>query len=70
MPAFGGLYAPRWRPDARGTVCGLTALAGREHLCRAALEALAFQAREVLEAMRADCRDLVRKHFDASWCNT
>ncbi len=51
VPAFSGLHAPRWRPDARGTVCGLTAAAGREHLCRAALEALAFQTREVLEAM-------------------
>ncbi len=58
VPAFGGLFAPRWRPDARGTICGLTAFSGRAHLCRAALEALAFQAREVLEAMRRDCRDL------------
>ncbi len=58
VPAFSGLYAPRWRPDARGVLCGLTGFATRAHICRAALEALAFQVREVLEAMRSDCKDL------------
>lgn len=54
VPAFNGLFAPRWRPDARGVVVGLTRFANRGHLARAALEATAFQTREVLDAMRAD----------------
>jgi glycerol kinase len=54
VPAFGGLMAPHWRPDARGVVCGLTYTSGREHVCRAALEAVALQTREVADAMAAD----------------
>lgn len=54
VPAFSGLLAPRWRPDARGTITGLTAYTGKAHLVRAALEATCFQTREVVEAMRAD----------------
>ncbi len=54
VPAFSGLFAPRWRADARGTICGLTRFADRRHLARAALEATAFQVAEVLEAMRRD----------------
>ncbi len=54
VPAFSGLYAPFWRADARGTIVGLTGIAGREHLARAALEATAYQSRDVLEAMRQD----------------
>ncbi len=54
VPAFSGLFAPYWRADARGAVVGLTRFVNRGHLARAALEATAFQTREVVEAMRAD----------------
>ncbi|GAB3695689.1 glycerol kinase GlpK [Corynebacterium nasicanis] len=54
VPAFSGLFAPRWRPDARGVIVGLTRFADRSHLARAALEATALQTREVVEAMVAD----------------
>ncbi|GAB3695684.1 glycerol kinase GlpK [Corynebacterium nasicanis] len=54
VPAFSGLFAPRWRPDARGVIVGLTPTADRTHIARAALEATALQAREVVEAMVAD----------------
>ncbi len=48
VPALSGLYVPRWRPDARGTICGLTQHSGREQLLRATMEAIAFQTREVI----------------------
>jgi glycerol kinase len=54
VPAFSGLYAPYWRDDARGVIVGLTRYTNRGHLARAALEASAFQTREVVEAMEAD----------------
>ncbi|APB01344.1 glycerol kinase GlpK [Nocardia seriolae] len=54
VPAFSGLFAPRWRPDARGVVAGLTSFVNKGHLARAVLEATAFQTREVIDAMRAD----------------
>ena len=54
VPAFSGLFAPRWRPDARGVIVGLTRFADRSHIVRAALEATCFQTREVVEAMVAD----------------
>jgi glycerol kinase len=54
VPAFSGLFAPHWRSDARGVIVGLTRFANRGHLARAALEATAFQTREVLDAMNAD----------------
>ncbi len=54
VPAFSGLFAPRWRPDARGVIAGLTRFATKSHIARAALEATAFQTREVLDAMHAD----------------
>jgi glycerol kinase len=54
VPAFSGLFAPYWRADARGVIVGLTRYANRGHLARAALEATAFQTREVLDAMNAD----------------
>lgn len=54
VPAFSGLFAPRWRADARGVIVGLTRFATSGHVARAALEATAFQTREVLDAMRAD----------------
>jgi glycerol kinase len=54
VPAFSGLFAPYWRPDARGTVVGLTRYATKAHLARAALEAVAYQTRDVIEAMERD----------------
>jgi glycerol kinase len=54
VPAFAGLSAPYWRPDARAAIVGLTAHARREHIVRAALEAIAYQLRDVLEMMRSD----------------
>ncbi|WP_040833755.1 glycerol kinase GlpK [Nocardia brevicatena] len=54
VPAFSGLFAPRWRPDARGVIAGLTRFVNKAHLARAVLESTAFQTREVIDAMRAD----------------
>lgn len=54
VPAFSGLFAPYWRPDARGALVGLTRYVNRNHIARAALEATAFQTREVMDAMKAD----------------
>jgi glycerol kinase len=54
VPAFSGLFAPYWRADARGALVGLTRFVNKGHIARAALEATAFQTREVLDAMNAD----------------
>jgi glycerol kinase len=54
VPAFSGLFAPYWRSDARGVIVGLTRYINKYHICRAALEATAYQTREVLEAMEKD----------------
>jgi glycerol kinase len=54
VPAFSGLFAPYWRSDARGVIVGMTRYINRGHLARAALEATAYQTREVLEAMEKD----------------
>jgi len=54
VPAFSGLYAPYWRSDARGVLVGLTRYVNKGHIARAALEATAFQTREVLDAMEKD----------------
>jgi glycerol kinase len=54
VPAFSGLFAPHWRSDARGAIVGLTRYVNRGHLARAALEATAFQTKEVVDAMNAD----------------
>ncbi len=54
VPAFVGLGAPHWEPDARGMLVGLTRGTGRAHLVRAALEAMAYGTKEVLRAMEAD----------------
>ncbi len=54
VPAFSGLYAPYWREDARGIIAGLTRFANRGHIARAALEAVAYQTRDVLAAMEQD----------------
>ncbi|HMJ04038.1 MAG TPA: glycerol kinase GlpK [Conexibacter sp.] len=64
VPAFSGLFAPRWRADARGAIVGLTAYTTKAHIARAMLEATAWQTREVLDAVRAaagfgiDCPEL------------
>jgi glycerol kinase len=54
VPAFSGLFATYWRPDARGALVGLTRFVNRHHIARAVLESTAFQTREVLDAMNAD----------------
>ncbi len=54
VPAFSGLFAPYWRSDARGIIAGLTRYANKGHLARAALEAVAYQTRDVLAAMESD----------------
>lgn len=54
VPAFSGLYAPYWRPDARGTIAGLTRFASAGHLARAVLEATAYQTMDVVKAMEQD----------------
>lgn len=54
VPAFSGLYAPYWRSDARGIIAGLTRYVQKAHIARAAIEATAYQTREVLEAMEKD----------------
>ncbi len=54
VPAFSGLFAPYWRSDARGAIVGLTRAATKAHLARAALEAICYQTRDVIDAMVAD----------------
>ncbi|GAB3604018.1 glycerol kinase GlpK [Microbacterium aureliae] len=54
VPAFSGLFAPYWRPDARGALVGLTRYVNKAHIARAALESAAFQTRDVIEAVVAD----------------
>lgn len=54
VPAFSGLFAPYWRPDARGAIVGLTRYVTRAHIARAALESTAFQSRDVVEAIVGD----------------
>jgi glycerol kinase len=53
VPAFSGLFAPRWRDDARGAIVGITAYTTKAHIARAMLEATAWQTREVLDAVRS-----------------
>ena len=59
VPAFAGLGAPVWDMHARGTIVGMTAGTGRNHIIRAALESIAYQTEEVLSAMNRD----MRAHF-------
>lgn len=56
VPAFAGLSAPYWSPDARAAIVGMTAFTRKEHVVRAADEAIAYQIRDVLEMMRGDAR--------------
>ncbi len=54
VPAFSGLFAPRWRSDARGVVVGLTRASTKAHLARATLEAICYQTKDVIDAMAAE----------------
>jgi glycerol kinase len=54
VPAFSGLFAPYWKGDARGVIAGLTRYVSKGHIARAALEATAWQTKEVVEAMNQD----------------
>jgi len=54
VPAFSGLYAPHWRSDARGTICGLTLESSKAHIVRAALESVCHRSQEVIVAMQND----------------
>lgn len=54
VPAFSGLFAPYWRSDARGVIVGMSRFTNKGHLARATLEAICYQSREVLEAMKTD----------------
>ena len=64
MPAFAGLFAPHWQPDARGVVVGLTSYVTRAHLARAVLEATAWQTCEVVEAMADSGMDTTTLRVD------
>ncbi len=57
VPAFVGLGAPYWRPDVRGALFGLTRATGPRELAQAALESVCFQTADLLDAMKADCRE-------------
>lgn len=54
VPAFSGLFAPHWRPDARGVIVGLSRFNTLSHIARAALEAICYQSKDVVDAMIAD----------------
>ncbi|XP_058825346.1 glycerol kinase [Topomyia yanbarensis] len=70
VPAFTGLYAPYWRKDARGIICGLTSFTTKHHIIRAALEAVCFQTRDIIEAMKKDCGiNLTKLHADGIMTN-
>lgn len=65
VPAFSGLFAPYWRPDARGAILGLTRFATKAHIAKAALEATAFQTYDVINAVNADAQvDLIELKVD------
>ena len=61
VPAFTGLGSPHWDPDARGLIVGLTRGTTRAHIARAALESIAFQSAELLQAMQADVATPLRE---------
>lgn len=60
VPAFAGLFAPHWRSDARACIVGMTASHHKGHVCRAALEAAAYQARELFDAIYKDSKVLLK----------
>jgi glycerol kinase len=61
VPAFVGLGAPHWESSARGLISGLTRSSGKAHIVRAALEAIAFQSRELIDAMEADSGEPIQE---------
>ena len=61
VPAFVGLGAPHWASGARGLICGLTRASGKAHVVRAALESIAFQSLELIDAMEADSGEAIRE---------
>ncbi len=61
VPAFVGLGAPHWDSGARGLICGLTRSSSKSHIVRAALESIAFQSRELIDAMEADSGETIRE---------
>jgi glycerol kinase len=64
VPAFSGLFAPHWRPDARGIIAGLTAYVTKGHLARAALESTAWQVADIVEAIRGSEVELTTLKVD------
>ncbi|KAF7724338.1 Glycerol kinase [Apophysomyces ossiformis] len=60
VTAFAGLFAPYWRSDARGTICGMTQYTTLEHICRATLEAVCYQSRAILDAMNKESQKPLR----------
>lgn len=65
VPAFTGLYAPYWRKDARGIICGLTQFTTKNHIVRATLESICFQTRDILDCMHQECgHNLNKLHVD------
>jgi glycerol kinase len=70
VPAFSGLFAPHWRPDARGVIVGLTRYATKAHIARAAMESAAYQTADVIEAMTDDSGvDLTELRVDGGMCS-
>ncbi|GAB3850692.1 glycerol kinase GlpK [Nesterenkonia populi] len=61
VPAFSGLFAPHWKPNARGVIVGLTRYVNQNHLCRAALESVAYQSAEVVDSMAHDAADPLKE---------
>ena len=66
VPAFTGLGAPHWKPDARGTIVGLTGSSGKAEIVRAALEAVAYQSVDLFDAMKADGQITKRVRVDGA----
>ena len=63
VPAFNGLFAPHWRPDARGLLIGVTQYTNKGHIVRATLEAVAFQIVDILEAMQKDSKSVLKSLY-------
>jgi glycerol kinase len=71
VTAFAGLFAPYWRSDARGTICGITHFTKLEHICRATLEAVCYQSRAILDIMNSEAETPLRSlKVDGGMCNS
>eukprot|EP00842_Homolaphlyctis_polyrhiza_P001949 jgi/Hompol1/2755/HPOL_001449-RA len=71
VPAFSGLFAPYWRDDARGCIVGMTQFTNRDHICRATLEAVSFQTREIIDAITKDmAKDIKILRVDGGLSNS